>query len=655
MEKIVDYFLMSPTLRKPTNEEIQTRFRISSGKITESIDESNNGSVGILGVITGEHFAPGGLSRNKRYYPENDQYGHLWREQLSRKDLQERINNNMVIGTIGHDLEIREKELREGLVSHFTKNHRIEPTGDPKHPYSGYAESYILDTPAGNLLYKYLSSGMNLYTSTRADGDFLPGVTYKVEEDGSEVPVLDPKAYRYERNDFVIAPGFLTANPKLRENFKDNSVVESINEAYLECENSIKESSMSTNDLIKKSAGDVVIKLTDDNQISISKANGVSDTAKYTDAPHNKGATATKKTNKDGAGEETFGDDQQNTLTESILANALEQIEDLKSENAALKEAVASDAKPDVNDLTKSMLNAQLKKIDPLKNVGHTEDVVLALKATSEGLDEAEEAVNEELSAIQETLETVDDFFSEAGEPDAILEALDESAQFYEEVGSPVEITTTLAATQQFFEDVGAPAEIVESLENIEEFFETVGSPQQIKEMAEFTEEFFETYGSPAEIARVLEGTQAFFQEVGTPDEIRESLSALEGLNSIVEEYKALGLTNISEMREVLETIRATKRENYALGIANHTGLNVNKVLEYLDKGMSEKEIVDLHNDANSGYYDKYLTVSEDLDSLPLKTVDPDGNNVQLKNVSYKSDVEESLPVLTRCLSRVRS
>lgn len=170
--------------------------------------------------------------------------------------------------------------------------------------------------------------------------------------------------------------------------------------------------------------------------------------------------------------------------------------------------------------------------------------------------------------------------------------------------------------------------------------------------MAEFVEEFFGKYGSPEKIAAVLEGTQKFFAECGTPEQIKESLQAIEQMNQFVEEFKSLGVESIEEMKSMLEDMQRTKFENYALNIANNTGLNVEKVVEYLNNGMDERGIVEMLNQASTGFADRYHVVREDLNSVPLKTVDPDGNNVQLRNVTYKNDIEESMSPLSRVLSK---
>jgi len=653
-EKATGYTLAEDLeIRQPTNEEAA-----ALGK---------NGS--ILAVVTGTHFVPGGLSRNKRYYPESAPYGFLWGEQLKKPWVVEKMTNNTMCGTIGHDLEVGEKEFREEKVSHFTKTLKIVPTGDPNKPYKGYAESYILNTAAGRALKTYLDAGMRLYVSSRADGDFLPGVTYKVAEDGSEVPVLDPSKFRLERFDFVFNPGFYDAKPELRESLGvTEGLLKSMNEAYQECEkqlseNFIKENTMSGatgNELINKSAGDVVIQVSDDNRISINKVSSVPNAADGTEAPHNKGATATSATNKDGAAEVDFDDKGQNTLTEEMIAAILKQNEELKAQVRSLQEAVASDAKPDINDMTKSMLAKNLKKIDPqgivgdgLKNGGGSrDDLVASIKKI--------ESCFEEVGAPLDVKEIVEGFWdiTEAyGGVDGVVEDI----LFHQEYGSPEELSETINTTREFHRYAGTPDRLLDTVYSCNEtlrVIEQFGEPDDVVAEIQGKREFCEDYGDLDSVAQELDEQRAFFEECGAPNDIRRGMAMLESINTRMNRFKELGVGSVEDMRVVLEELNDIKVKNQALAIAEHTGLDSKKVEEHLRKGMDEKQIVDLYNKSADNYYGRYLTVREDnagshLDNIPLKTVDNDGNHVQLHNASYKIDPSKNTSILEMALSGV--
>lgn len=654
-EKATGYVLSEDLeIRSPTNEELIN-------------NSCKNGA--IIAVVTGTHFVPGGLSRNKRYYPEDMTYGRLWSEQLSKPWVTERLANNTMYGTIGHDTEITEKELREGKVSHFTKMLKIIPTGDPKKPYKGYAESYILNTPAGNLLKTYLESS-KLFVSSRADGDFLPGATYKVAEDGSEVPVLDPAKFRLERFDFVLNPGFFDAHPTLKEDLGlTEGLLKTMNEAYQECEkhlseNSIKETDMSGamgNELINKSAGDVVIQLDDTNQITFSKVKATPNKAAGTDCPHNKGATATADTNKDGAAEVDFDDKGQNTLTEKIVAEIVARNEELQRQVAQLTEAVASDAKPDINDMTKAMLAKNLTKIDPQ----HIAD---------SGLKGGHGSRDELVASIKKVESRLNEFHGELGSPEEIAEALREVYQvieacggvgnifkdriFHEQYGSPEDIAETIHMFHEFSSVYGTPDKIMATFEHYAELGDDFGNHKDLVEFAQYAKTFFEQYGTPEEIVQQFENVQAFFDEYDGPTAIRESLAMLADVKNRIDNFEQLGVSNLSEMKAVLQELQEVKLKNEALAIAEHTGLNSDRVEEHLRKGMTEKQIVEFYNKMSDNYYGRYLTVREDvtgspLDKIPLKTVDSDGNHVQLQNASYKISPDKNTSILETALSGI--
>lgn len=155
----------------------------------------------VLARIKGEFFVPDGKSRNKRFYPSA-----LWQRIIASPTIQSKLNNKLMFGTIGHDGEIGEKAMREGLISHFMTSIMIENG-------KGIGEALIVNTQAGRVLNTLLRAGCKLFVSSRANG------TFKGEKDG--MPVVDPDSYELEGWDFVIEAGFLEANPQLAESLND--------------------------------------------------------------------------------------------------------------------------------------------------------------------------------------------------------------------------------------------------------------------------------------------------------------------------------------------------------------------------------------------------------------------------------------------------
>ena len=156
----------------------------------------------IIGKVSGTFFVPNGKSRNKRFYPES-----LWRKALSDKNIQERLANRQMLGTIGHDQPLDDDAVKEGKVSHVVTKLEIKEG-------KGYGEALILGTPAGQILKTMTGAGVRMYTSSRATGG------YKGEYEG--LPVVDENRYNLKGFDFVLDPGFLEANPSLVEELKES-------------------------------------------------------------------------------------------------------------------------------------------------------------------------------------------------------------------------------------------------------------------------------------------------------------------------------------------------------------------------------------------------------------------------------------------------
>ena len=157
----------------------------------------------IIGKVSGTFFVPNGKSRNKRYYTKS-----LWEKTLSRPEVQSRLKNKQMIGTIGHEQILDDDAVLQGKVSHITT--MLEVNADGK----GVGEALILGTPSGHILKTMCGAGVKMFTSSRALGG------YKGEFEG--LPVVDENKYRLKGFDFVLDPGFLEANPSLVESLKES-------------------------------------------------------------------------------------------------------------------------------------------------------------------------------------------------------------------------------------------------------------------------------------------------------------------------------------------------------------------------------------------------------------------------------------------------
>lgn len=174
-----------------------------SPELTFSISESAEvDGKHILAKVKGEFFVPNGKSRNGRFYPKE-----LWEKVISSPDVKEKLSKRLMFGTIGHDAELGDKGLREGLTSHVMTSITIDESG------RGIGEALILNTPTGQILNTVLRAGSKPYVSSRANG------TFGREIQG--VPSVDPDTYKLDGWDFVLEPGFLQANPSIAESLNN--------------------------------------------------------------------------------------------------------------------------------------------------------------------------------------------------------------------------------------------------------------------------------------------------------------------------------------------------------------------------------------------------------------------------------------------------
>jgi hypothetical protein len=167
--------------------------------VTESGESSNPA---ILAKVKGVFFCPNGVSRNNRFYSRE-----LWENVLAKEDVQERIKQKNMFGTIGHDTELNDDAFQKGLISHYMTEVKIDENGQ------GIGEAVIMNTPAGQILNTIMRAGSTVYVSSRGEGSF--------KGDKNGVPAVDENEYNLIGWDFVLNPGFLKANPKVAEALED--------------------------------------------------------------------------------------------------------------------------------------------------------------------------------------------------------------------------------------------------------------------------------------------------------------------------------------------------------------------------------------------------------------------------------------------------
>lgn len=178
--------------------------------LQESEGNSVVDGVHILARVSGPSFFPDTTSRNNVHYPKE-----AWENAINDPEFQERLQNKLVFGTIGHDPEMTDNEVRNGIHSHIVSKVWIDENN------IGMAEYLILNTEPGRVLNTLLRAGSKVSVSTRAYG----GIQEDKSPTGAEI--VDPTDFSLERIDFVIDPGYKQAKPILQEqNNKENKTQE---------------------------------------------------------------------------------------------------------------------------------------------------------------------------------------------------------------------------------------------------------------------------------------------------------------------------------------------------------------------------------------------------------------------------------------------
>lgn len=172
------------------------------GHTVQSEDQSEVDGVHILARVVGPAFFPNTTSRNNIYYPSQ-----AWETAINDTEFQERLRNRLVFGTIGHDPEMTDNEIRQGIHSHIVTKVWIDDNN------IGWAEYLVLNTDPGKVLNTLLRAKSKISVSTRAYGEIED-----TSPTGAEV--VNPDGFTLERIDFVIDPGYKQAKPVLQENNK---------------------------------------------------------------------------------------------------------------------------------------------------------------------------------------------------------------------------------------------------------------------------------------------------------------------------------------------------------------------------------------------------------------------------------------------------
>lgn len=168
------------------------------------LPDSEVDGIHILARVEGPAFFPETVSEgNNVYYPQE-----AWESAISAPEFKRLLADRLIYGTIGHNIELTDDEIREGKFSHVLTRVWINEEN------IGRAEYLIYNTDPGRYLNMLLRTRSKLRVSTKAAGRFEKTTSNGVKK-------VIPSTFKLERIDFVIDPGYKEALPAVIESKLD--------------------------------------------------------------------------------------------------------------------------------------------------------------------------------------------------------------------------------------------------------------------------------------------------------------------------------------------------------------------------------------------------------------------------------------------------
>tara|TARA_Y100000310_G_scaffold56805_2_gene52111 strand:+ start:374 stop:1753 length:1380 start_codon:yes stop_codon:yes gene_type:complete len=385
----------------------------------------------ILAKISGPFFVPGGYSRNKRYYSES-----LWDKQLAKPDVQEKISERRMFGTISHEQELGDKALLEGKLSHIVT--KLESK-------TGKGEALVLSTPAGRILNTVMRAGSKLFTSSRADGQ------YKGQKNGADV--VDEDSYRLDTFDFVLDPGFKQACPGITEEMKKDF-------DYV-----FSEGKKEQNDIINNEKKEE--QMSGENAVLLENLIGEKKKLELTIESALKESDELKKV-------VTARSDEITTLTEKVV-NFDKVCEELKAyQELGTKEEVAE------------KLTAMDTLVEDMKtrDIGTPEEIDGVLTEAIEKITEYNElGTPEEIAEVFEKTKEKLDAYKDLGTPEEISEALDKGQLAVDKIKGSVLAERAIELAEELKVDLELVKPLIGKMteEEIKKYFENFKASAKIK------------------------------------------------------------------------------------------------------------------------------------------------------------------------------
>ena len=470
----------------------------------------------IIGIVEGQFFQPDGMSRNGRWYSRR-----LWENVLNSADVKNRLLNHTMFGEIGHsDGPVTDMTLRKGEASHFIADLWIDEKG------RGMGRAYILDTPTGRLLKKYLGATCKLKVSTRGEGVYLDGQLH----DGR--PVIDPDTYELQTVDFVLNPGFLETSANLTVQ------KESVDEAHVTNTQTVSEENIA----LAKKEGETSMPMDMDAYVAELKEE----------------LKALKAENKSLA-EELKSKDK-----ELLLKNYEESAEVKKiSEAFAPFKKIGASAKT-INETLQRSQKAQKEAEEKAAKLTEELD---AYKAQCGSLEQLKEATTLSENALNQIAE-----YKKVGTPEQVLELFDRANKLFPELKELRAITESyknLGEVEDLKNLKERCAKLIPSLESLKAY-EELGTVESIKESIS------EKDAVKAQLAEAESLGETVKNLIPQLEELKKLREYANRAHSVIEQYiatvgsikKAKALTeakketikkvNVREAMEVAKTFNCT-------------------------------------------------------------------------------------------------
>ena len=506
--------------------------------------ESKNGDivagVSVLGYVRGPFFIVEGASQNGRWYSRV-----LWEKVINENH--DAHDQGYIIGTIGHDLELNDKALREGKGSHRVTRLWIPNNEVKDKQCMGMGEAAILDTTTGKELYGYLKGGVNLSVSSRAFGKF------EGKKDG--VDIVEASTYKYEGFDFVRKGGVEGAIPSLVE--EKSKVEEKVTETKAK--------------IVAKSVGHPLPKFEGIKKQKSMGESQMSDEVKsiLEKITEEKAKLQTQLDTVLANNEDLKG---KLAISDNRLGEVTETLDEYKSLGTVVKiQGQLTDIQKIVED--QSITATTLEETDAKLKIAEAALKAFEELGTAEEIDMAFD-VSKNMAKSLKDVGTIREF-----------KAIKESIAVYENLGTIDEFKKVL----KFLEDYskfGTAGEIQEAFEKTKEYVDSVNEIGNVDDIKGKLEEYVEL-GTPEEISEAFNMTENIIKKTKKEkheSDIKEVQQSLK-----IKETTARGLLEKMDKSEALSMV-SNLRDDFGLEVSERYVVNDND--ESLNEELNDEEEV---------------------------------------------------------------